>query len=148
MDSASFWVIGLLGAAFIGVSLFPARFRLPLWILLILVIVLPWLNYQDHTHWMRVGWVPFVPPPDLTVSDLAGNLILYAPFGLFYARLRGRDRLVLIEVLCLAAALSTATEATQLYSHGRFPSATDVVMNVTGAVLGAWFATRTPRRHS
>ena len=33
--------------------------------------------------------------------------------------------------------LALTTEATQVFSHGRFPSMTDVVMNSIGAGLGA-----------
>jgi glycopeptide antibiotics resistance protein len=45
-----------------------------------------------------------------------------------------------------AATVSFAGETLQLYSHQRFPSATDLVMNTTGAVLAAWLVSRRDRR--
>jgi VanZ family protein len=46
----------------------------------------------------------------------------------------------------VALALSLAGEAVQIYTHSRFPSATDVVCNVIGAVAGAFLVGRTLRR--
>jgi len=80
------------------------------------------------------------------------------PFGWFVAGIRPdgggrwgwREGLAcrgpLVTAVLLGLALSLATEATQIFSHRRFPSATDVVTNTTGALVGAWLATRFPRR--
>jgi glycopeptide antibiotics resistance protein len=164
VDLDSFVVVALIAGAFAGVALLPTRLRLPVWIALILLVVLPWRNYQDHTHWSRVSWIPFRSPPPLSIRDVVGNVLLYVPFGAFMvlgrllarrsaAReggkpappVQGRQTspLPYLWPIAAAAVLSVATEAAQLYSHGRFPSSTDVVLNVTGAAIGAWLAART-----
>ena len=77
-----------------------ARVWLGLWIAVIVACVVPWIGWQDHSHW----------------SGRAGFVMLWA------------------------IALSISTEASQIYSHGRFPSATDVLTNVIGAGLGVVLA--------
>jgi glycopeptide antibiotics resistance protein len=70
------------------------------------------------------------------------NILLYVPWGYFYLRhVPGRFRQLWL-VLVFAAMVSLASEAAQLYSHGRFPSATDATCNVFGAFIGAWYARR------
>jgi glycopeptide antibiotics resistance protein len=108
---------------------------LALSILLILYIVTPWRNPQDHSHWARVRWVPFVTPP-IRSFDMAANVLLYLPLGYALSGLRRRPSP--LHAVAFAAALSLTTEWTQLYSHGRWPSMTDVTCNVTGAWCGAW----------
>ena len=112
-----------------------------LWTVLILIAVVPWVGYQNHSHWQGVGWIPFV-SAEVRLRDVAVNLLLYAPWGYFSARsVRVAARRTWL-VVVLAAALSITTEASQVYSHGRFPSATDVTCNVIGALAGALYARR------
>ncbi len=106
---------------------------------LILLVVVPWRSYQDHTHWARVQWVPFASPP-VKVSDIVGNILLYVPLGVTAVRRRGAAGALL--VTGVAFLLSMATEFTQVYSHGRFPSAGDVTCNVVGAWIGARLCAR------
>jgi glycopeptide antibiotics resistance protein len=113
------------------------RSRLLLWTLLIAVCVIPWTDLQNHSHWARVQWIPFVTPP-VKVVDIVVNIALYVPFGYWFVRWKGRRRSGLA-VAC-AAVLSLATEWTQLYSHSRFPSLTDVTCNVVGTIVGVWIA--------
>jgi len=113
------------------------RTRLILWILLIAVCVIPWTDLQNHTHWSKVQWIPFVTPP-VKVVDIVVNVLLYIPFGYWFLRWAGRKRSLLAVVA--AAALSIATEWTQLYSHSRFPSLTDVTCNIVGTIVGVWIA--------
>ena len=63
----------------------------------------------------------------------------FSPIGLFRRRLsvslfcpRKRQLWVLVG----ATLLSTSAEFLQIYSHGRFPSASDIGCNVLGATLG------------
>lgn len=107
---------------------------------------MPWGSYQPHPHWSRVVWVPFTTPPPLTVPDVLLNVVLYAPFGWLSARrgAKGRARAAAWAVFW-AVVLSAATEATQVYSHGRFPSMTDVTLNAAGALGGALAARRRVR---
>jgi glycopeptide antibiotics resistance protein len=113
------------------------RFRLFAWILLICVAVVPWTDLQNHSHWARVQWIPFVTPP-IKLVDIVINVALYVPFGYWFVRWAGRRRAGLAVIS--AGVLSLVTEWTQLYSHSRFPSLTDVTCNVIGALIGVWFA--------
>jgi glycopeptide antibiotics resistance protein len=101
----------------------------------------PWGDLQNHTHWSRVAWIPFVSRP-VTPFDILQNLLLFAPFGCFVglSTIGSRRRGVLYAAL-LTTAIGFAGEASQLYSHSRFPSATDLTCNVVGAALAAAAAT-------
>ena len=117
------------------------RWAFALWTTLIVIAVVPWVGYQNHSHWQRVGWIPFV-SAEVRLRDVAVNILLYVPWGYFCARfIRAGARSTWVVVL-LAAALSITTETSQVYSHGRFPSATDVTCNVIGALAGALYARR------
>lgn len=122
------------------------RRLLALWTGLVVLVVVPWGSFQDHTHWARVGWVPFLSLP-VSVGDILRNILLYLPWGYLYARQPHDARGSVWRAAGYALALSVATEATQLLSHGRFPSTTDVTCNVAGAWGGAvWAHTRTQAR--
>src|SRR4051794_37225698 len=101
-----------------------ARVFLFLAIALIVLAVFPWGDFQGHTHWPKVGWIPFVSPP-VRRRDIVANLLLFMPFGAAVAMNARRAPVVVATVG--GATLSFVGEATQLYSHTRFPSATDLV---------------------
>ena len=117
------------------------RMQFGVWTALIVLIVLPWTSYVGHTHWARVAWIPFVSPP-VPVGDIVRNVLLYLPWGYLYVRQSRKSRGAIFRALGYAMALSVATEATQLFSHGRFPSSTDVTCNVAGAWIGGRWARR------
>ena len=126
-----------------------ARLRvwLALWIAVIVAVVVPWGRFVNHTHWGTVQWVPFVTPP-VKVFDVVANVLFYMPYGYWYARQRHQPRHAIVAAAASAFALSMCTEATQLYSHSRFPSMTDVTSNVAGAYLGArWALSRSRVQH-
>jgi hypothetical protein len=56
------------------------RLLLILSIGVIALVVVPWGDFQGHTHWAKVGWIPFVSPP-VRLRDMVANLLLFAPFG-------------------------------------------------------------------
>lgn len=114
-----------------------------LWLGVILRIVLPWNDLRDHTHWGKVAWIPFISPP-VKLSDIVGNVLLYVPLGYLGSRLMARSAAPVI--MGLALALSLGTETLQLYSHRRFPSATDVTCNLSGCMAGIYFARPRLRR--
>ena len=122
---------------------FVSRGRLPfvLWTSLIVLAVVPWASYQDHSHWTRVGWTPFI-SSEVKVRDIVVNTLLYVPWGYFCVRSVPAAAGRVWVVVMLASALSITTEGSQIYSHGRFPSATDVTCNVSGALAGAVLARR------
>ena len=111
------------------------RFALLITILSTAAALWPWGDFQGHTHWTNVGWIPFVSPP-VRLRDIIGNVLLFMPMGAAVAvncRPGRRLRYAVIGGL----AVSFLGEWSQLYSHGRFPSATDLVCNGAGAYLGA-----------
>jgi glycopeptide antibiotics resistance protein len=104
------------------------------WVAVILAAVVPWWDMQNHTHWSKVQWIPFLTPP-IKPLDLIGNVLLYLPFGVLFPT--RRDASWWRWPVAVALGLSIVTEWTQLYSHWRFPSFTDVTCNVIGAAIGA-----------
>ena len=100
---------------------------------LVLAADFPWGDVQNHTHWAKVGWIPFVTPP-VGSLDIIQNLLLCAPIGVAAAL---RFRRAPATASAIACVVSLVGESTQLYSHSRFPSVTDLVCNVTGAVAAA-----------
>lgn len=121
------------------------RVRLGLWVGLILLIVIPWTDFQDHTHWSRVGWVPFVSRPR-RLSDVVVNVLLYLPFGYWFVQQASAPSGRIWRAIAFAAVLSVGTEWSQLYSHSRFTSMTDLTCNLLGTWGGAWWGRRRLRR--
>lgn len=108
----------------------------------IVLVTFPW-ELQDHAHWYKVTWVPFTGV--VRLRDLMGNVIGYVPVGFLLARaFPGTPRARLIGAACLMSAL---LEFAQIWSHVRFPSSTDLVLNVAGATVGTLLAgsSRRPR---
>jgi VanZ family protein len=64
------------------------------------------------------------------------NMLLYVPLGFVVSRRRASVPAVLLAAT-MAVSISVPAEATQLFSTRRFPSATDVVSAVMGAMAGA-----------
>jgi VanZ family protein len=93
-----------------------------------------------EAHFRR-AWVFWpIGPVHANREDIPENIALYAPFGLLLAmrlRLAGVRRcLALLAAAEAALAISMAVEATQLLSLCRVASATDVLMNTIGGLLG------------
>ena len=105
------------------------------WIPLVWIVSSPWVGFTREPQWKRVHLVPFSDPAD-SVTDVIGNVLMFVPFGYSAARRPGTIRSIAFAVSA-AAVVSVAAEATQLFSTKRYPSATDVVMAMTGAGLGA-----------
>ena len=101
------------------------------------VVDFPWGDWVGHTHWARVGWIPFYSWP-VTPRDILQNVILFLPAGCF-ARVAFGER-ARTRALLLSLPVAFVGEWTQLYSHTRFPSATDLVCNLMGTVAGVWLA--------
>lgn len=100
----------------------------------------PWHDMVWHSHWSRVAWIPFVSRPiPFETLDVAGNLLLCVPVGIMAGLAFGRAAIV---AGAIALSLSLVVETAQLYSHSRFPSATDVVCNIAGAIVAAMVVRR------
>jgi glycopeptide antibiotics resistance protein len=108
------------------------------WIVVIFAIVVPWGSFQPHAHWQKIGWVPFVTAP-IRLRDIVLNTLLFVPFGYWSAKAIGG---AWWQTAALAFALSVGAEFAQVFSHGRFPSATDVACNTAGAIWGGLWARR------
>ena len=102
-------------------------------LILVIAVTFPW-DLQGHPHWYKVAWVPFV-TGILRAHDLLLNAALYFPLG-FFLPIRPRLRRV-VWATAVALLSSAILELAQVWSHVRFPSATDVVMNVVGSLAGA-----------
>jgi glycopeptide antibiotics resistance protein len=111
------------------------------WTAVIVFAVVPMGRYREQPARRQIAWIPFVSRP-MTPSDMARNVLLYVPFG--YLQARALVYPTVWRALAYGTALSAGTEATQVYSRGRYPSTTDVVCNVIGGMLG--FALARQRR--
>lgn len=121
-------------------------------VVVILVTTTPWSDFQGHPHWGMVEWVPFTEKSVLSLrfqADLVGNLLLFMPLGFWYAGARSaRSRRCLLEAALCSLLLSASVELFQVYMHNRIPSMTDVTMNVTGALAGAYMGLTMNRRRA
>jgi len=115
------------------------RLGLPLSIALSLAADFPWHDLQGHAHWQNVAWIPFVSPP-VRPLDISLNVMLFVPFGWFARQPHDSTRRAFARSAFIALIVSVIGEWTQVYSHTRIPSATDVVSNAAGAVAGTSFA--------
>ena len=101
----------------------------------ILLAIFPWRGFDPTGHWHRVGWIPFVSRP-VRVIDVVGNLALFVPLGVSIALYAQRPALAWTAVTAFAC--SGFGEWAQVYSRYRYPSTGDLVLNVLGAVMGAY----------
>lgn len=104
-----------------------------------MVAAFPFGTFTAHPHWDKVGWVPFVSPP-IKARDLVANVLLGVPAGVGLASSYAAGPALAAVVV---GGVSLLCEWAQVYSHRRFPSATDLVCNVGGAMAAsAWWASR------
>jgi glycopeptide antibiotics resistance protein len=106
--------------------------------LILLATTWPISRFQDHAHWADVEWVPF--SEFVRPFDIVANVLLFVPFGMALAW--GADRRHVRRAVLAALALALAVELSQVYTHNRIATTTDVITNTAGAWLGAWLATR------
>jgi glycopeptide antibiotics resistance protein len=99
---------------------------------------MPWNEIQAHAHWERLVLVPFA-DPHLSAFDLAGNFLLFLPAGFLQLQMGGPAARWKY-VVAAAFVLSCSGELVQVFVHGRHPTLTDVVMNVSGGLAGAALA--------
>jgi len=117
------------------------------WLAVVVLATFPWTSLTSHPHWGRVRWVPFT--DIVKPQDLLANLVLYFPLGVLVAGRSASGPRVALQAALAAVLVSSATEAAQVYSHGRWASLTDVVTNVLGAMAGlTWARGRRAWRHA
>ena len=125
----------------------PAALLLPKlllsWVIIIVLgTTLPWHTIHPAPQWWRIDWSLF-PSGALgrrILFDVAVNVVLYLPFGYLFRQWveQKSGRMIFAYVIGMAAALSCCTEFLQIFNPARFPAMADVIINVTGAMLGAW----------
>jgi len=111
----------------------------------VVVIILgssyPWL--LGTPQWGRIRWIPFldVLHSHRLLGDVIVNFFLYVPLGFSYARVRSSTGIKLIfEAGLLGSLLAVSCEFYQVFSPVRYPSMTDVLTNIIGALAGASIA--------
>jgi glycopeptide antibiotics resistance protein len=105
------------------------RISLAIWLFLWARIGLPWRSFQWTPSFQRVELIPFQFGSPRTYVL---NLLAFVPLGIISTRLGWHPRTVIL----VAAGVSVLTELLQLFSRGRYPSITDVILNTSGALLG------------
>lgn len=102
---------------------------------LVLAVDYPWGDLQNHAH--SFIWVP------LKASDVVLNFFLGVPMGVGAALVFRRAA---VSAAMIAGPVSIAGEWMQIYSHSRFPSVSDVALNVLGAVAASIAVTSWKRK--
>ena len=110
-----------------------ARIALVGWFVLWAGISLPWGTVQWTPSFRHVELIPF---QGGSPRGFVLNLLVFVPLGILGIRLGWHPRTVML----LAAAVSALTEFSQLFSRGRYPSITDLILNVSGALVGVAIA--------
>ena len=105
------------------------RKLLVLWVIGWALFGFPWTTFTLHPEFDRITLVPF---RRTRRRDQLLNFLYYVPFGMATAMLGWHP----IGIISTAGILSGATEFVQIFSTDRVPSATDVLLNVGGAVVG------------
>ena len=109
---------------------------------IVLLTTWPWSDFQNHSHWGQVEWVPFT--KYVRPFDMIANVALFAPFGAAVVWGDRSTRQVRLAIAC-GLGFSLAIELAQVYMHGHAPTVVDVVTNTIGAWVGARWATRQRR---
>jgi len=101
-----------------------------------LLLVAAWLTWTP----LHLAAVPNRPVlfPATSPFDLLGNVLLLAPLG--WVRALGASERPALRATLAAMAVSMTIETGQVFLDGRIVSLTDVVLNTSGATLGAWCA--------
>jgi glycopeptide antibiotics resistance protein len=116
------------------------------WAAALVAVTVPFGDLHAHTHWAKVAWVPFFSRP-VKIADNVANVLLYVPLG-WLARAGASRSRTLRRAAMSGAALSLLVELSQVFSHGRIPSTTDVACNALGALLGAYLQSPGASRQS
>jgi len=110
-----------------------SRLAFVVWLCIWVWIGVPWRSFQSTPTFQRVELIPFAIPGTRTQVL---NLLAFVPVGLLGVRLGWRPGTILL----VAAGLSGVTEVLQLFSTTRYPSTTDFILNMAGALVGMTIA--------
>ena len=87
-----------------------------------------------------LGWV------DYAVAEFSANVLLFVPMGLLFTLVLGRWRWWLAVAIGVVATLTI--EFVQLFLPARFSTASDLIANTLGTLLGVGIAFLLPRAAS
>jgi glycopeptide antibiotics resistance protein len=110
--------------------------------LVLLATTWPISDFQDHPHWFRVEWLPF--SQYQRPFDVVANVLLFVPFGAAAAAGATEPRRARLAMYA-GLAVALAVELSQVYTHNRIATTTDVITNTAGAWLGARWAVQRAR---
>lgn len=99
------------------------------WIIGCALFGIPWSGVSRRPHLGRLNLVPLA---GYRRRDVVLNFAYYLPFGMIGIGLGAG----VIPILSAAAVVSGLTEALQVFSLYRYPSVTDLVVNLSGAAVG------------
>ena len=105
------------------------RLALVLWVVLWAYVATPWRSFQPRPSLENVQLVPFA---DGSVRGNVLNVLAFVPLGIIGSSLGWSAGVVALT----GASASGITETLQLFSTRRYPSATDFLLNTTGALIG------------
>jgi VanZ family protein len=117
------------------------RVAAAVWLLGWAMFSVPWSSFTSRPHVEQVNLVPF---QKARRADQLRNFIYYVPAGAIGVGL-GLGPVVTVAG---ASALSAVAETSQIFSRGRFPSATDLALNTAGALVGVGMAMLVRSRRS
>jgi VanZ family protein len=103
------------------------------WLLGWAAFSIPWSSFTARPRVEEINVIPF---ENARRADQIRNFVYYVPAGAIGIGLG----LSPVTTVATAAGLSAVAEATQLFSRRRFPSATDLMLNTAGALVGAAIA--------
>lgn len=104
------------------------RLILVLWYVGWAYIAVPWRSFRAYPSFERIEFVPFAG----SMRSQILNLLAFIPLGFLGSRLGWTPKTIAL----VGAGTSLLTELLQLFSARRFSSATDVVLNTVGTLLG------------
>ena len=105
------------------------KLALLLWGVLWVYVAIPWRSFRPSPSLQRVEWVPFaIGSPRTQIL----NFLVFVPLGLIGTRLGWSPRTVAL----VGAGTSALTELLQLFSTRRYPSVTDLILNIAGTLTG------------
>jgi VanZ family protein len=97
------------------------------------VFSVPWSSFTTRPHIDQINLIPF---RKARPADQIRNFAYYLPAGAIGIGLG----LSPVTAVAAATGLSGLAELSQIFSRGRYPSATDLMLNTAGALVGAGLA--------
>ena len=117
------------------------RVAAAVWLLGWALFSVPWSSFTTRPQVVHVDLVPF---QNARRADQLRNFLYYVPAGAIGVGLGLSPVMTIVS----AGALSGAAETLQVFSTGRFPSATDLALNTAGALVGVAMIKVARRRRS